>query len=79
MSAIQTFSVRLVTSRHPDAGTDGDVYVGVCGREFYIDSAAVVDDFERGSDRTYNLVRDGMLNFTRPTIRATITRYILRI
>jgi hypothetical protein len=53
MSAIQTFSVRLVTSRHPDAGTDGDVYVGVCGREFYIDSAAVVDDFERDSDRTY--------------------------
>ena len=34
-----------------DAGTDDDVYLGVCGREFHCDSAS--DDFERGSAATY--------------------------
>ncbi len=54
MSAIQTFSVRLITGDRDNAGTDGDVYIGMCGREFYIDSArSSVDDFERASDRTY--------------------------
>jgi PLAT/LH2 domain len=51
MSAIQKFTVKIVTSSHPDAGTDGDVYIGMCGREFYIDSQG--EDFERNSTRTY--------------------------
>lgn len=33
------------------AGTDGDVYLGVCGREFYVDTES--DDFECGSARDY--------------------------
>jgi hypothetical protein len=54
MGAIQTFSVRLITSDEKHAGTDGDVYVGLCGREFYIDSGNPnTNDFEQGSDRTY--------------------------
>jgi hypothetical protein len=35
------------------AGTDGDVYLGVCVREFSIDSKE--DDFERGAGRSYVL------------------------
>ena len=54
MSAIKTFSVRIVTGDRPNAGTDGDVYIGLCGREFYIDSEKdSFNDFERGSDTTY--------------------------
>jgi hypothetical protein len=29
------------------------VYVGIGGREFYIESQREFDDFERGDDRTY--------------------------
>lgn len=53
MTAIQKISVNINTSSESGAGTDGDVYVGFCGREFFIDSSA--DDFERGSSRTYVL------------------------
>jgi hypothetical protein len=35
------------------AGTDGDVYLGICGREFFVDTSR--DDFERGSSTTYRL------------------------
>src|SRR5436190_5823803 len=52
--AIRTFSVQIITGNRDGAGTDGDVYIGLCGREFYIDSSrSSTDDFERGSDRTY--------------------------
>jgi len=51
---ITTFSVQLITGDRSGAGTDGDVYIGIAGREFYIDSSrSADDDFERGSDRTY--------------------------
>lgn len=53
MVAITTILVRILTSSERDAGTDGNVYIGLCGREFYIDSRE--NDFERGSDRTYIL------------------------
>jgi hypothetical protein len=54
MAPIQTFSVRIVTGDRPNAGTDGDVYIGLCGREFYIDSEKdSFNDFERASDTTY--------------------------
>jgi hypothetical protein len=48
---ITTFSVRITTGKAGGAGTDGNVYIGMCGREFRIDSA--IDDFERNTDNTY--------------------------
>jgi hypothetical protein len=53
MAPINTISVQIVTSNLENAGTDGDVYLGICGREFYLDSGA--NDFERGSNRIYIL------------------------
>lgn len=53
MADITRIDVRLVTSNRSGAGTDGDVYIGVAGREFNLDTTA--NDFERGSDRTYVL------------------------
>ncbi len=53
MAAIRSISVQIITSNVENAGTDGDVYLGICGREFYLDSGA--DDFEQGSNRTYRL------------------------
>jgi hypothetical protein len=53
MAAITRMDVRLVTGNRPGAGTDGNVFVAVCGREFSVDSAGDFDDFERGDDRTY--------------------------
>jgi hypothetical protein len=50
MVDITTLFVRTVTATKPGSGTDGDVFVGICGREFFIDSEK--DDFERGQDRT---------------------------
>ena len=45
--------VGVATGCQGGAGTDGDVYIGVCGREVYIDTA--YDDFEQNSNRTYIL------------------------
>jgi len=53
MAAITRIDVRIKTGDRSSAGTDSRVYLAICGREFNIDSA--VDDFERGSDRTYTL------------------------
>jgi hypothetical protein len=48
MVDIKTILVRLVTLGGPafHAGTDGDVFLVICGREFFIDSEK--DDFESG-------------------------------
>lgn len=53
MANINTISVLLNTGNQSGAGTDGDVYLGLCGREFYLDTSA--DDFERKSSRQYVL------------------------
>jgi hypothetical protein len=53
MAAITRLDVRVVTATDAGAGTDGEVYLGIAGREFHLDSAA--DDFEAGTDRTYTL------------------------
>jgi len=53
MPQIDTIGLNLKTGNLSGAGTDGDVYLGVCGREFSIDTTR--DDFERGSARTYVL------------------------
>ncbi|MCL6711645.1 hypothetical protein M8R20_32155 [Pseudomonas sp. R2.Fl] len=51
MPQITRIELHLETGEQSGAGTDGDVYLGLCGREFYIDSTK--DDFERDSSRTY--------------------------
>jgi PLAT/LH2 domain len=61
MSAISAIDVRVATSAGSGAGTDGEVYVGVAGREFYIDRSGQ-DDFEAGSDTTYHLGDSSMTN-----------------
>jgi hypothetical protein len=48
---IQKFRLTISTGDVSGAGTDGDVYFGFCGREFYVDSSA--NDFERGATKTY--------------------------
>jgi hypothetical protein len=53
MAAITSIQVSIQTMDTSGAGTDGDVYLGFSGREFYLDTTA--DDFERGSSRTYRL------------------------
>ena len=53
MTAITRIELRLVTGNRTDAGTDGDVFLGVAGQEFNVDSQGDVNDFERGSDRVY--------------------------
>jgi hypothetical protein len=50
---ITRIELRLFTANRSGAGTDGDVFLGVGGREFFVDSAGDVNDFERGNDRTY--------------------------
>jgi hypothetical protein len=51
LTRITSIQFQLNTADQSGAGTDGDVYLGVCGREFYVDTTA--DDFERGSSRLY--------------------------
>ena len=53
MTPINSIQLNIQTGGLSNAGTDGDVYLGLGGREFSIDSSA--DDFERGSSRLYNL------------------------
>jgi hypothetical protein len=48
---IDQIRVEITTGRDSGAGTDGNVYLGICGREFRCDTSA--DDFERGSTREY--------------------------
>jgi hypothetical protein len=51
MARIEVIRLHLETGSRSGAGTDGDVYLGVCGREFSVDTTR--DDFERGSSREY--------------------------
>lgn len=52
MAAIKRIELRIITGDRADAGTDGNVLLGLAGREFNVDSSGV-DDFERASDRRY--------------------------
>jgi len=49
---IQKIVFRIRTADIEDAGTDGEVYVGFCGREFHIGTS--YEDFERGEERSYS-------------------------
>lgn len=60
MARILSFRVLVKTADVENAGTDGDVYLGLCGREFFLDSSA--NDFERGSSHTYILGNGANVN-----------------
>ena len=51
MAAINKIRIAIRTGDEDNAGTDGDVYLGFCGREFCLDSSG--DDFERASVKEY--------------------------
>lgn len=56
MAAIRSIRLGLTTydlrpGEDDGEGTDGDVYLGIAGREFYIDSAD--NDFEPGNPKVY--------------------------
>lgn len=52
MANITQIQLRLVTASGPGArGTDGDVFLGIAGREFSVGED--LDDFECGDDHTY--------------------------
>jgi len=53
MAQIESIQVNIETGDESGGGTDGSIYVGVCGREFHLDTSA--DDFERGSSHEYVL------------------------
>ena len=53
MAQIESIHVNIETGDESGAGTDGSIYVGVCGREFHLDTSA--DDFEHGSSHEYVL------------------------
>jgi hypothetical protein len=55
MADIKTIYVTLWTKDIEDGETNGNVYAGIGGREFYIDSSEDYNDFERGDKRTYIL------------------------
>jgi len=66
MANIARIDVRLLTGTKngigsEGPGTDGDVYIGIAGREFFIDTTA--DDFERGADKNYVLGDGANVNF----------------
>ena len=48
---IRQIRVEITTGKDRGAGTDGNVYLGICGREFRCDTSS--DDFENGSTREY--------------------------
>jgi|SRR5215213_2491142 len=54
MSAITQIKAVIHTGDRNNAGTDGTVYLGICGREFKL-TRSDVDDFERSSHREYFL------------------------
>jgi hypothetical protein len=53
MSTINKIKVNVITSNIENAGTDGDIFFAIAGREFKLDSSA--NDFQQNSNRTYIL------------------------
>jgi hypothetical protein len=53
MTQITGVLCQMITSKSSGAGADGDVFLGLCGREFVLDSK--YDDFESGSWKEYIL------------------------
>jgi hypothetical protein len=66
---IQKIVFRIRTADIEDAGTDGEVYVGFCGREFHIGTS--YEDFERGEERSYSTgtsAEAGEVNVSNPAL-----------
>jgi hypothetical protein len=53
MAQINSIQLHIQTGNLSGAGTDGDVYLGLGGREFSVDTTS--NDFERGAARVYIL------------------------
>jgi hypothetical protein len=53
MAAIPSIDVTIGTGDADGAGTDGNVYLGICGREFHLDSTA--NNFVKGSIDKFRL------------------------
>jgi hypothetical protein len=69
MVTIQKIVFRIRTADIEDAGTDGEVYVGFCGREFHVGTS--YEDFERGAERSYSAGTSavaGEVNVNNPTL-----------
>jgi hypothetical protein len=54
MAAITQIKVTIFTGDRNNAGTDGYVYLGICGREFKL-SRAGIDDFVRATNVEFRL------------------------
>src|ERR1044071_4587865 len=68
MVTIQKIVFKFRTSDTEDAGTDGEVYVGFCGREFHVGTS--YEDFERGAVRRYSSgmsTQEDEVNLANPT------------
>jgi hypothetical protein len=57
MPDLTQIEVDIATGDLEGAGTDGEVYLGICGREFHCDSGA--DDFERNTGGNYSFGSGG--------------------
>ena len=69
MVTIQKIVFKFRTSDTEDAGTDGEVYVGFCGREFHVGTS--YEDFERGAVRRYSSgmsTQEDEVNLANPTL-----------
>ena len=69
MVTIQKIVFRIRTADIEDAGTDGEVYIGFCGREFHIGTS--YEDFERGEERSYSTgtsAEAGEVNVSNPSL-----------
>jgi hypothetical protein len=64
MASLSKIQATFVTSKATDAGTDGNIYLGICGREFFCDTTK--EDFERSQKRTYQFGSGA--NVTDPTM-----------
>lgn len=53
MAAIKRVLVQFLTGNQMGAGTSGEVYLAMCGREFRIEPE--IGRFDKGSDRTFEL------------------------
>ena len=66
LSKVTGILVQVITGDVANAGTDGNVYLGLGGREFRIDSRA--DDFERNSWREYVMGHGGWSGSVTPVL-----------
>jgi hypothetical protein len=73
MTTVSSLHVNIQTKDVSGADTDGDVYLGLAGREFSLDTSA--DDFEAGSARAYHL-GDGPTFKMRPSMTRACRRQV---